>query len=238
MSVLVDLLQPSMSLDVPDVFLWCKDLEGNYVANNLQFAGFVGFKNPKEVIGISDFYIRSPASELADLFQTCDKEVADTRVTKKFFELLKDGNGQMKILLVTKVPILNENQEVIATFGHGQDITRSYAKLGSLLLNPKPCKKDWPLRPNSFSIKNTCNPNLTRRQAECLFFFLRHKTTKDIANILKISIRTVHDHLEQLKDKFFCQTKNELMEKTLALGFFNFIPESIFNDQLSIALEI
>jgi DNA-binding CsgD family transcriptional regulator len=78
---------------------------------------------------------------------------------------------------------------------------------------------------------------LTDRQSEVLFYLLRGKTVKQIALLLKISPRTVDEHLEQLRYKFNASNKNELIDKAISAGFLNTIPERLFRTQLSIELK-
>lgn len=56
---------------------------------------------------------------------------------------------------------------------------------------------------------------LSKREAECLYFLLRGNTAKNIANILRLSPRTVEHYLENVKMKFNVRTKTELIEKTI-----------------------
>lgn len=51
---------------------------------------------------------------------------------------------------------------------------------------------------------------LSKRQIECLSFLTMGKTTKEIALILEISIKTVEDHIKVLKLKLNCNKKSEL----------------------------
>lgn len=52
--------------------------------------------------------------------------------------------------------------------------------------------------------------SLSKRQIECLSFLTMGKSTKEIAIILGISIKTVEDHIKALKLKLNCNKKSEL----------------------------
>lgn len=80
------------------------------------------------------------------------------------------------------------------------------------------------------------NIKLTERQSEVLFYILRGKTAKQIARYLNLSSRTVEEYLSQLKYKFNAGNKHDLIDKAIAEGFLNTIPESIFKTQLSIVM--
>lgn len=58
---------------------------------------------------------------------------------------------------------------------------------------------------------------LSLRQIDCLKYLLKGYTYKMIANILKISPRTVETHIEHLNNSLKCQNKSELIEKAALL---------------------
>lgn len=222
--------------DLPGVLFWAKDLHHSYSGNNRHFANFFGFARGSEMIGLSDYDLRCEAAELAEIFQRCDRYVSDNNRTMKFFEILKSADNDVRIMLVNKAPVFDAQNIIKGTFGHAVDVTLAFFKLGLVISNPIGEKK---LVPSSFTVGEPAENMipLTARQAECLFFSLRHKTAKQIALILKISFRTVEEYTEQLKIKFNCCSKTEMLEKAMHLGYFQIIPSSIFNTQLSFALD-
>lgn len=60
---------------------------------------------------------------------------------------------------------------------------------------------------------------LTRREAECALRIIQGKTILTIAAELQLSPRTVEFYLKNIKSKFRCRTKAELIEKVLHSGF-------------------
>lgn len=57
---------------------------------------------------------------------------------------------------------------------------------------------------------------LTPRENECLDYLLKESTTSNIAAAMNISIRTAETHIERIKNKLHCRTKNELIIKLLS----------------------
>jgi DNA-binding CsgD family transcriptional regulator len=57
---------------------------------------------------------------------------------------------------------------------------------------------------------------LTARELECLRHLLDGSATAKIANMMSISIRTIETHIQNIKQKFQCRTKYELMCKLLS----------------------
>jgi len=54
---------------------------------------------------------------------------------------------------------------------------------------------------------------LTEREAQTIGYFLRGKTTVEVAAILKLSRRTVEFYLKNMKIKLNCRLKSELITK-------------------------
>lgn len=62
-------------------------------------------------------------------------------------------------------------------------------------------------------IASACS--LTKRELEIIPFYLKGYSASQIAKRLFISSRTVEHHIENLKNKFGCSTKRELIEKLI-----------------------
>lgn len=79
---------------------------------------------------------------------------------------------------------------------------------------------------------SSSNLILSIRESECLYYFLRGKTAKSIARILEISAKTVEYHINNIKEKMGCYSKEQLIEKCFVDEIVKFIPSSIFNKVL------
>ncbi len=66
---------------------------------------------------------------------------------------------------------------------------------------------------------------LTKREIECLKYYIRGKSSQLIAPKLSISKRTVEHYLENIKNKFGCMNKSELFDTLFTLKDLNIYPE-------------
>lgn len=73
---------------------------------------------------------------------------------------------------------------------------------------------------------------LTKREHECLFYLLRGQPAPTIAKIMCLSKRTIETYVDQLKDKFLCDSKPELVAKAIHLGYMNDIPSHLLHTNL------
>lgn len=67
------------------------------------------------------------------------------------------------------------------------------------------------------------NTYFTKREIDCLLLFIKGLHAKEIAKILKISFRTVEFYFENIKGKFDCKNRTDLMQKLLTSDLFNAI---------------
>ena len=134
-------------------------------------------------------------------------------------------------MITTKNPLRNE-KEIIGTFAYCIDITSHLGQIQNILssIHPIPLSTNDKLTRGSYILhQGNLDPVLTNRQMDCLYYFLRGKTAKETAVILRLSKRTVEFYLENLKNQFSCQTKAELIDKAISHGFMNVLPNCLFN---------
>src|SRR3990167_8890082 len=66
-------------------------------------------------------------------------------------------------------------------------------------------------------IKIDLTNKLTKREKECITFYIQNQTAKNISSILGISARTVEKHIDNARQKLGCQSKLELFKKIAGL---------------------
>ena len=54
---------------------------------------------------------------------------------------------------------------------------------------------------------------LTRREAQSIYYLMRHKTMKETAQLMGLSHRTIEYYLTHAKEKFGCNRKHQLLER-------------------------
>lgn len=106
---------------VPD-YLWLKDTNFRFIVANKALALDWGKKDPRELLGLSDEDYHSP--ERAKLFRKSEADIVASRtpmIDREEFVL--DNHGGGKWLSSTKIPLVDEKDEVFAIVGIARDIT-------------------------------------------------------------------------------------------------------------------
>ena len=228
-----------LSDNLPGLILWRKNKNSIYTQGNDACAKLFGFKRNEDMIGISDCDIPCDVSQYADLCKKTDIDVMSSRKPLRIIRTSRYAGGMQKTLLINKTPIFDKNNSVIGTSAYCLDFSEVLNKLSQLITsNEMKYDHQLKLQANYHPNENyTAKIKLTKRQSECLFFLLRGKTAKESAKILKICHRTVENYIDQLKLKFNCQTKSELISKALDQGYMNIIPKRLFEEQLLLLLD-
>ncbi len=220
----------------------CKDANSVFLYANKEYAELIGVgkKDHLDIIGRTDFDMPCETVNCAELFRKQDKKVIVSEHRMRILDIHPFSGNEWKAYIFTKTPLYDENQLVIGTIFHGSNITNTtILELGSLLSKMTTDVQNELLdSQNSFMLSTAFETiKLSNRESECLFFLLRGKIGKQIANYLGLSVRTVEDIIIRLRLKFDAQNKHELIDKAIQAGFLNTIPETLFRTQLSVALK-
>ena len=107
---------------VPHTIFW-KDENCVYLGCNKAFSDGAGLGSPKEIVGKTDYDLPWAKSE-TDAYIKDDEEVMHSKTPKLNIEEPQTSpDGQKIILLTSKVPMLDEQNEVIGVLGIYTDIT-------------------------------------------------------------------------------------------------------------------
>ncbi len=225
-------LDPLIALDqVPTLLFALKDKDGRYVFANKSIRTQFRVDSNDQVRGLFNKDLL-PASVDASLgpLDLQDRAVLSKQETADVLYAFRESGSRLNIFLGSKSPYRDNEGNCIGIIGKSMLIKEGHLRrLGMLLFSDS-------LRFSSkaslaFDLVDEpyqCN-DLSKRESECLFFLLRGKTMKEIGCYLNISVKTVDYYLQQLRIKFDCHTRSQLVEKALACGLLFFVPKSLTN---------
>jgi len=108
--------------NIPDS-IFAKDTEGRYLFTNKAFATLHAMKSPNELLGKSVFDLFPP--DRATALHTEDLLVMRSGGTAEETERTAvDTDGNVKVLLTTKVPLIDSSDKVVGIVGVHRNITR------------------------------------------------------------------------------------------------------------------
>lgn len=164
----------------------------------------------------------------ADIYNTHDRSAMQEIIYYQLEDCLTK-TGEKIFAITHKLPLIDEtttNIEGVLCFSKYMN----YSELISTLSSNKPF--------NIPSFKVAIDTpqliqdkiNLSTRELDVLYHFIQGKSAKNIAYLLKISERTVVFHINNIKQKWECNSKDAIFTKALEKGLMKF---SILWDILS-----
>jgi diguanylate cyclase (GGDEF)-like protein/PAS domain S-box-containing protein len=105
--------------------IYAKDLNGRFIFVNLALAQMIGVERPEQVVGKTDFDI-NPEDAAASYHNDDQWVIRSGKPLINREELLKDARtGETRWHSTTKIPLRNDQGEIIGTLGITRDITKS-----------------------------------------------------------------------------------------------------------------
>jgi PAS domain S-box-containing protein len=194
---------------MPDV-IFIKDRQSRFLVVNKMVAGVMGTK-PEALIGKTDFEFYTP--DLAERYYDDEQAIMEAGEAKiNYEEPHLDENGNRIILSTSKVPLKNNNGEVMGIVGVGRDITR----LKQIEIQ---------LRKKTEDLQET-NRLLEERQKEII---RQSEEMAAQAQYLTIS-NTELERLNKTKDKFFSIIAHDLRNPFNAIMGFSGLLFHDFNE--------
>jgi len=230
----------------PGNFYWKND-EGKYLGCNDNLIAIIGWNSPQQIIGKTLPEIIG--EELAKPLLKNDNEVIESNKEVVAEESFINILGERSIYLARKMPMRDEEGNVIGMVGSSLDIT-DRKKMEEELIKARE-EAETALKiyknelaeirsPDSMTLQDLLERNdikryyimgqsseayLTRREAECLAHLAKGKSAKQVGKILALSPRTIEFYLEKIKHKFSCRTQTELIATVVKCRFLkDFMP--------------
>jgi PAS domain S-box-containing protein len=130
---------------IPQAVFW-KDKNLTYLGCNQLFAKCAGIANPQNLIGLTDFDLPWDQKE-TEFYHSCDQRVMSNDAPELgIVESQVNANGDLTWLETSKVPVHDENGDVIGILGTCCFITRLKFVVGRASFLPNRCLRNKSLR--------------------------------------------------------------------------------------------
>ncbi len=128
----------------------------------------------------------------------------------------------IQVFNIVKQPLMDDHNQPNGIIFHCSPIQMNQNILEFFQNEKKCCHTEF--IPSHYQYNSKNKYDLSPREIECLFHILRGKTMKETAAILSLSKRTVETYYENIKNKFGCFTKSELLLQAIQNGYMNMFP--------------
>jgi DNA-binding CsgD family transcriptional regulator len=210
---------------IPSSVAW-KDVHLKYLGANKNLINSMGLKHAEQLIGIDDKALALNSPEMIEFFKQQDLLALHGNSVEIIHTL--DESPQNKTYFLQKSPLRDEQNEIVGIIYLCSPLPQEDLIAGLKQIDQKHCPQVEV--PDHYVLDTNHNPvKLSDRELECLFLQLRGKTAKQIAEILKLSKRTVEYYIDNMKSKFGCFNKAELLIAAISLGYQQHVPKNLLN---------
>jgi len=221
-------VKEDLILNLPG-FVFFKDAQGVFQGANRLLMNMVGYTSLDQLVGTTDYDMKCEAAEHAPGFVAQDKRAMESGASTAL-DIHRLADGNVWVYLTKKERILNSNGEVSGVACNSTIIDNPLLAQALITLVERDRQVFASIDHGSYYLDGTYdNYGLTLRESECLFFLLRGKSAKQIGKRLDISPRTVESYIENIKMKFNCKRKCDLIEQAVNSGLVNHIPSTLVN---------
>lgn len=216
-----------------------KNRESTILACSPQFTHLIGYESPDKTHGITDYDMRCGAVSGADKFIAQDKDALN-RGENRSVNVYTYSDGNKTVMYGHKTPLVLDG-DMIGLNVIAQNLTHSNNianKFIMLLENDSHFLSIKNKKAATYVFQDTyADDLLSKKESMCLFYIVRGKSNKEIAQILNLSCRTIEGKIITIKGKMQCDSRNQIIEKALQKGYLEIIINQLFsNDNFSLNL--
>lgn len=219
-----------LPIDMP-VFAGAKNSASQWIWTTQTTVSLFNYVDTDELLGLNDSDIES-TKDFAELLVKNDQSTMASG-QNTFIETTRIGpESKVVQAICTKTPLHDEDNNICGIFWLAIPIVLSDQQsiLQSISDSLKPI---YGTKEQRLQVASPDLPHkLSSRELEVLFYTLRGKSAKNIAQCLNISPRTVETHIIKIKEKFSCTTKQQLIDAAIAKGYMTLIPNTLFQPSL------
>jgi DNA-binding CsgD family transcriptional regulator len=190
--------------------VYCKNKSGVYLGVNDNFA-CANKSQPNDIIGVQNFDDTFGREHALRLMKN-DHEVIFNNQLKTTIESV-NIDGCIYYYLSYKAPLRTKTDEIIGVFGISFSMNEEN-EIFSALNEMSALVSASVINKIGSIFTSTC---LSQRQLDCVYYLVKGKTMRQIAEKLILSPKTIEHYLEAAKNKLGCHTRSELIEKALQL---------------------
>ena len=205
----------------PACMIYWKDIEKNYfIGCNDKTAKFLGLNHPDDIIGSDGYdYFND---ETVEIFRVHEEKVKQTLqpviITNKIYSDQLETYTSVDAIMA---PIFNSENKLQSIICYGNIIMtlsdKPWASALQLInkenISKLICKKRYTINFKQNKIQ------LSKREVESSLFFLKGLSAKQMAREMGITARTIEFHLDNIKAKFGCLSRSDLLDNLLHSNF-------------------
>lgn len=203
-------------------------LDNRFIAASDKVARLCGFRDAEEMIGKSNHEIKCEAVRCAQAFEQQNQQILDSKSPQRYFAIMKYADGKDYLLLTERTLLYDPMGRIFGINSYSQEVTNKALIQFASRLTKFDSEVSNNQHPGYYQVvEDYIFDKLSEREQECLFFMIRGKTSREISELLDISVRTVDTYVNNLKNKLGHSRKSQLIDFAIENGFLASIPQKL-----------
>lgn len=198
-------------IDQCECYIFLKNTRSEFIGANKSFLDMCQLKNEQQIYNKTDYDMFWSRAE-SDSYICEDEKV----IKHKKPLILIRGTHLKKIIVSSKYPLYNSDFDVIGLIGFYiypyKNADLSFLRFIDQKWNNH---KESQIFKNRECIYEDSTIRLTNREVQCAELLIKGLSIKSIASKLDLSHRTIEKHVEHLKNKFACSSKEKLLRNII-----------------------
>jgi DNA-binding CsgD family transcriptional regulator len=205
---------------LPGYIGW-KDKNSHHLGCNKNLANILQLKNPNKIIGLLDTDFLGSTDEQSRFHRENDQLALTGKTVRCIHKSSLPYDGTFFYFI--KKPIIDDKNYIKGIIYHCNEFINSDFIAQLYQQDIAFFSRDSTLCHYKIGCENNIF-SLSDREIECLFFTLRGMTAKQIGEKICLSKRTIEAYIENIKNKFGCHSKSELLIRAVKMGYMDIIP--------------
>lgn len=217
----------SLIQDMPG-FVIIKDLNSNYLNANTHTIQEFGLQTSDALFGYSDLTIPHPIANNGQFYRDLDFDVIKTGTTTTGICTFP-FQGKIQLYQFKKSALKDISGNHIGTFSQAIECTDPIlANFFQQSLSELRLKLNYSSNNQQIIfLKEYPDIKLSALQSTCLFYLIRRRHIKEIANLLHVSVKTLNEEIEYIKMQLKIVNTQDIVDIASEKQYFNIIPPSV-----------
>ncbi len=198
-----------------------KNYAGEYIGLSAKVASIAGYDNPIDMLGTTYFDLRCPVVALAECFMASDQLVWRDQLSHHISVQISSFSQGIPHVLVAERRLISSGL-LINCWLITQSTLSRYLHDFLIKIDPK-----YYHQLHRYYTIIKAYDGLSIRESEILFFLMENLSARDIGALLHLSKRTIEHHIERMKDKMGCHTKDQMASLGRFLQYHQSIPSRL-----------
>lgn len=208
-----------------------KDTQGRYLSASESLVKIAGMKQHQQFCGLTDPEL--PWIEFADYFQQIDRHVLKTKQQDFRIHKAPIVGGDIVTVITHKKPYITP-EGTTGLLGSSSFLENPdrLARIEQRFKSDLSIDPELSITQDYVLIDKYENLNLSKRESECVYYYIRGYTAKQIAQRLTLSYRSIESYLDNVRNKLGTNNKIDMMLRVIETGCFNKVPMSLYQRNL------